>query len=208
MTKQDPIEAFRAKLLAAQWDGSMTCPVTAPTPKNRKLYTIPVDVRAALICIVQERRRMNVRINTESPAYGKLSDEERKKLDSICSITSAEYYRVSTVVDSEYENILRRLRQEARLGRDTMVELHGGWTYSQTTLRHLRRTYEAAQKKVQKKATASSSKSGPTNDYRFPMPEVCHLSQYYLSKSGGVPNITLLNHLERERATHASPKEL
>ena len=208
MTRQDPIEAVRAKLLAAQWDGSMTCPVTAPTPKNRKLYTIPVDVRAALICIVQERRRMNVRINTESRAYGKLSDEERKRLDSICSITPAEYYRVSTVVDSEYEKILQRLRQEARLGRDTMVELHEGWIYSQTTLRHLRRTYEAAQKKVQKKATASSSKSGPTNDYRFPMPEVCHLLQYYLPKSGGVPDITLLNYLEHERAGHVSLKEL
>src|SRR3989344_2564052 len=131
--KHDPIEAFRAKLSVTQWDGSMSCPATAPTPKNRKLHTIPVEVRPSLICIAQERRRMNVRINDKSPAYGKLSGEERRRLDSICNVTADEFYRVATEVESEYQNIIRRLRQEAGLGRDSIIELHEGWTYSQTT---------------------------------------------------------------------------
>ncbi|MEK7600956.1 MAG: hypothetical protein AAB480_00280 [Patescibacteria group bacterium] len=205
----DPVSAFRAKLQEAQWDGSMACPIAVPLPKKRRLHEVPIELRAKLVCIADERRRLNARVNTDSPLYGKLPDDERRALNLRC-VAPEEHYRLSSAVEVEFENIVRTLRQCAHASENAIIEIHEGWKFSATTHWHLARAYQASQRKKPRVASVehAGKPSGPNNDCYHPSStnEVCHLLAYYQSRALG--QVTLESYLARERKVHKKPVEL
>ncbi|OGG77551.1 hypothetical protein A3F56_01950 [Candidatus Kaiserbacteria bacterium RIFCSPHIGHO2_12_FULL_55_13] len=153
---------------------------------------------------MQERRRSNVRINYQSPLYSKLSDVARKELNSLDTTAPEEYFRLSVEIDSVYEQVLGRLGQEVRASRGAIIELHENWTFSQTTHRHIQRTY-AAKKKHRGKEAPALSKGGPVLDYRDMYPtEQCGLQRYY--RAHMLQDATLEGYLARARESNRNAR--
>jgi hypothetical protein len=176
--RRDPCEVFQELLFETRRGPSPSCPIGRPVVKSRKVYAVPVALRAVIACIVQERAQLNMR--------GDLQGNE--------------YYRLSCSIESEYAKVIEALRKKAKLDVDSIIELHKGWTFTRTTLKRIQVGYETRKKKHAKRERRR--KGGLSFAYLAQPPERCHLYQYHWLMSG----VTLLDYLEHERKKHVPPQ--
>lgn len=124
------VREVRVRISEAARSRPTDCPIVNSVPKGRRTHQVPVRFRGILKQILEERCRLNA--NTDP-------------------VLRVQYYCVSTVVEEAYENALGHIRQQYKLSKRSLIELHTGWRLSAATLTDMRKEYRAKHPKRRSK---------------------------------------------------------